>query len=165
MDRKQMLFVVMSIVLVFVAVAATTARPGTSPATPLYTYRMEQASNDMNFLPAEGNGFTFTTKGGHAVNYDIVVYHDYDELLSTGCKPSCISTCYSTCVSTCNSTCVSTCPQTCVSTCSSTCLNTCPNTCVNTCSQTCVSTCSYTCVSTCYGTCAETCDLSCIFDP
>ena len=156
MDRKQMLFVVMSIALVFVAVAATTARPGTSFTTPLYTFRMEQASNDMNFLPAEGNGFTFDTKSGHAVNYDFVVYHDYDEPLSTNCKPTCADTCPNTCFPTCSSTCVDTCPNTCVDTCFQTCVNTCPYTCVDTSYQT--------CVNTCWSTCPQTCDFSCIDD-
>ncbi len=154
MDRKLIFLAVMSVALVFLAVTAATARPWTLPNTPLYTFRMEQASNEMNFSPAKGNGFAYAGEGGHTLGYDIAglkIYYSDAELLATGCKPTCVETCLETCVSTC--------PQTCVNTCS-TCVSTCPHTCVNTCS-TCVSTCSYSCVNTCWSTCAYTCDLTC----
>ena len=136
MDRKLIFLAVMSVALVFLAVTAATAHTWTSPNTPLYTLRMEQASTKMNFSPAKGNGFAYTVEKGHILGYDIAGYFSDGEPLATGCKPTCVETCLETCVSTC--------PQTCVSTC-----------------FTCVSTCPYSCVNTCWSTCAYTCDLTC----
>jgi hypothetical protein len=36
--------------------------------TPLFTFRMEQASSEMNFLPTVVNGFIYTTENGYTLN-------------------------------------------------------------------------------------------------
>ncbi|MBU7026897.1 MAG: hypothetical protein HXS48_08140 [Theionarchaea archaeon] len=50
MNRKKVSIAVVSMAVAFLAVTCVTASPRTSN-TPLYTFRMEQASSEMNFLP------------------------------------------------------------------------------------------------------------------
>jgi hypothetical protein len=171
MDRRQKwtLLGVVSVAIVSLAITAVTASPRTL-GTPLYTFRMEKASGEMNFSPATMNNLTYTTGNGWRLNHDVSgEWFGALPLIpctwNDGCSPT-TGTCDRTCKYTCSSTCVSTC-STCVNTCPNTCVNTCPNTCVSTCS-TCVSTCSNTCISSCNGTCgAYTCDTcyhSCVPD-
>ena len=98
--------------------------------TPLYTYRMEQMSSEMNFLITAVNDFSYTTEKGFTL---------IDES-----SPCCIEellnplTIGSTCVTCHDPTCV-TCPDTCIPTCDD---PTCPETCEPTCEQsTCIPTC------------------------
>lgn len=151
MDRKRMSLVLVSAAVVVVAVTAVTASPEVSD-TPLYTYRMEQASSKMRFSPVTSPQFTYSAESGYALDYKITACCGV-QLLDV----KTISTCVGETCETCWSTCVNTCENTCVYTCY-TCVNTCGLTCVSTCS-TCVSTCWNTCVSTCPNTCWNTCDI------
>ncbi|KYK34771.1 MAG: hypothetical protein AYK19_02540 [Theionarchaea archaeon DG-70-1] len=148
MDRKVPLAVI-SVALALLAVTAATAHPSVT-RTPLYIFRMEQQSSEMNFLPTERNTFIYTTAQGHTVLYEITGC-GYAAPLATGGGNTCNS-CSRTCSNTCPVTCMSTCPETCVYTC---------HTCVSTCPYTCVNTCSFTCGSTCPNTCWSTCDEPC----
>ena len=144
----------------FLVVLAVTAVIADSSLfnTPLYTFRMEQASSEMNFLPTELNKFDYNAENGYTMDHEVIMGYciDGSSIQYTGytCPPVTCETCI-TCPVTCYSTCVSTCTNTCVSTCN-TCVDTCPSTCVNTC-NTCVSTCTNTCVNTCVSTCYVTC--------
>lgn len=160
MDRKQKLMslAVVSAALVLLAVTAVTANPRTAFNTPLYTYRMEQASSNNKFLSTSASNFAYSAEKGYALDYS-----NFLECSGGGdvqpLKPLTCMTCdEEICVgpTICNGTC-STCQgqSTCCYTCGNTCVSTC-HTCVSTCSQTCVYTCS-TCVSTCWNTCTATC--------
>ena len=131
-----------SIAIVFLAITAVTASSLKLSNTPLYTFRMEKASSDQNFLPVEMSNFAYSAERGSRLGYDASGGTCVDAPLATGltqCLPECPPSEYSTCCYTCSYTCVNTC-STCVSTCSSTCVNTC-RTCVNTCVNTCAATC------------------------
>ena len=53
------------------ALAVTCVTASTSLCnTPLYTFRIEQASSKMNFLPTAMNEFTSTTEKGYNLTYD-----------------------------------------------------------------------------------------------
>lgn len=169
MNRRQKLTAVMSVAVVSLAITCVTASPWTAN-TPLYTFRMEQASNKMNFLPTAVNGFIYSTEKGYALNYDAAgycgatPYGTYDTCgecttIEITCW-SCWYTCLNTCPNTCENTCVSTC-GTCAQTCPSTCKNTCPNTCWNTCPNTCWATCWNTCENTCEGPECTTIEITC----
>jgi hypothetical protein len=59
MDKMQKIAITKTAVIIaFLAVAAVTAKPS-SPSTPLYTFRMEQASSKMNFLSTEVKEFLY----------------------------------------------------------------------------------------------------------
>lgn len=163
MDKK-MLVAVIGISAALLAATCVTASSWTFN-TPLYTFRMEQASNKMNFLPTEMNTFTYITEKGH------------DLIYATGCSgcgdaepllPETCSTCSQhycdepTLCGTCGTcgTCWSTCPYTCDGdTCDET---SCQNTCESTCPYTCM---DWTCAgSTCGGwTCHATCQYTCYY--
>jgi hypothetical protein len=164
-DRKQGIVIVAAgLVLAVLGVAAVTGNPS-MPNTPLYTIRMEQASNAMSFLPKPVNQFTYVTEKKHDLNCNVAAYHGKHPL-STGdtcpedtCEPpTCPWTCYETCPNTCNPTCNSpTCFNTCPNTCM-TCPATCPQTCEPTCKEeTCIKTCFPTCSFSCWFTCQKTC--------
>jgi hypothetical protein len=146
MDRKKMMLAaVIGTVLVFCAIAAVTAN-SLAMNTPLYTYRMEQVSSEMNFLPTEMNGFSYIADKGYTLDYKVTGYCGGVEPLSG----------VFTCALTCQSTCPYTCPWTCLGNTCGTCLNTCPYTCKSTCGQyTCDDTCNdFTCPTThltCFG--------------
>jgi hypothetical protein len=116
--NKKMAITVMSIVAVSLVIAAATS--SLMAHTPLYTVRMEQACNKMNFLPTEMNNFTYTTENGYNLNYDVSEYCSGAKPLGTDatCHPSCDDTCEATCRGL---TCWSTCPDTCQETCPETC--------------------------------------------
>jgi len=57
-------------VLIFLASAAMASQQVTD--TPLYTYRIEQASSKMNFLVTERNVYSYTTESGYELNYGTI---------------------------------------------------------------------------------------------
>lgn len=135
---RKWILAVISIVTVSLAVTVTA---NFVPNTPLYTYRMEQASSQMNFLPTEINNFAYTTVTGSTLNYEITRYCYVNPLEEPTVPVTCPETCEETC-----STCYSTCEG---STCEGTCYSTCPNTCA---------TCEPTCEEpSCWNTCSSTC--------
>ena len=172
-------------VLGFCAVAAVTANPQVKSNTPLYTYRMEQASSGMSFLPTEKNDFTYTTEPGYTLDYTVtltagsstpqttVPMQNTQWITCETCGFTCdtcintCQTCYCTCWDTCRCTCQGitcdfiTCDFTCIFTCD-TCFDTCFDTCWDTCFDTCFGTCFITCDPTCVDpTCEHTCYLTC----
>ena len=150
MDGKQkMIFVVMSVILAALAVTVTAS--ALAGHTPLYTVRMEQASNKMHFLPTEMNGFTYTTEKGCTLECTVVrKYSDVTPLATLPYATMCITCEPDTCEATCGTCAGWTCDQT---SCQQTCYtcegqgHTCDQTsCQSTCSgNTCWSTCPYTC--------------------
>jgi hypothetical protein len=154
MDRRLALIVMVSTALAVLTVTAATATPGVS-GTPLYAYRMEQASSKMNFLSTEMANFTYIAEKGYVLSYDATGFCNPEPLAPTGeemetCWPQCTTNEITWCQYTCEDTCfMSTCQQ---NTCSQTCY-TCPE---DTCNNTCTS--PYTChLSTCVSTCNPTC--------
>lgn len=116
MDKKVVLVGISIAATLLVATAVCASNiPST---TPLYTVRMEQQSNDMNFLPTEMNEFTYTAEPGYTVTYNALECCSIHPL---GPPPTCEQ-------NPCEWT-VDTCPYTCLYTCPATCFNTCPNTC------------------------------------
>ncbi len=152
MDRKWTIIAVVSAAVVSLAIACVSASPWTSN-TPLYTYRMEQASSKMSFLPTQMSDFSYTAEKGHNLNYVCSGYCGAEPLDITSGR-----TCEGTCI---EPTCENTCPSTCANTCGATCGSTCGFTC-----DTCASTCD-TCDETCDGgpTCYSTCGLCTIIGP
>jgi len=71
MDKSQKWVVttVVGVILVYAAVVAASSQK--SAHTPLYTYRMEQASSTMNYLPTEMNEILYTAKKGYKLNYEL----------------------------------------------------------------------------------------------
>ncbi len=139
MNRRNTILAVITLVGISLVIAGVTA--SSSFNTPLYTYRMEQQSSSMNFLPREVNGFIYTAENGYTVNYGI---HGCCSIIPLE-EPTVPATCPYTCQETC-STCYYTCEGT---TCEGTCYSTCPNTCC---------TCEPTCEEpSCWNTCAPTC--------
>ncbi|MBU7046904.1 MAG: hypothetical protein HXS54_10775 [Theionarchaea archaeon] len=165
-DRQKISLIVLSLVTTLAAVVSVTASSLTS-SSPYFAFRMEQASNEKNFLPASMNAFTYTTEKGYVLHYNALVdYCDEVKLFVTlehTCVPTCVPTCSPpTCVLTCWNTCEPTCQN---YTCPDTCWNTCEPTCQN---YTCPDTCPDTCGGSCYSTC-ETCDTcdgenTCVYD-
>lgn len=150
MDRTKLLIAGVGIACVFFIVTVA-ANPQTGH-TPLYTFRMEQHSNDMSFLPTVVNGFTYTTEKGYEVTGYTMGGAGIQDLITI--EVTC-GTCQNTCEQTCPNTCTPTCEETCPDTCPLTCFNTCPITC-----ETCGPSCGGTCGGTC-DTCANTCESSC----
>jgi hypothetical protein len=150
MDRRKVSLAPVIVVLTLLAITCVTAHSLISN-TPLYTLRMEEASNKMNFLPTAMNEFTYLTEEGYKVNHEVSGFCSTEPLdhctsFYTTCGVTCPSICEPT-SDTCNGY---TCDDTsCQSTCD-TCLDTCPYTCWSSCS-TC-STCAgggYTCDGPC----------------
>ncbi len=151
MDKRKMSIAVLTVVAVSLVVTFAAAS-SLMANTPLYTFRMEQASSEMNFLPTAVNGFTYTAENGYTVNCEGSRYSG--DVIPF--EPTYAWTCiFSTCRNTCE-----TCPYTCDDpTCPNTCPVTCPETCDGwTCDPTgCQATC-YTCERTCWDTCeGDTC--------
>lgn len=146
-----MLTAAIGIAVVLFAVTAVTAVPSLN--TPLYTYRMEQTSNKMNFLPYKLNTYMYITEKGYYVNYG-----GFKITSDGGGTDSVINTCSGT-GHTCNGaeTCYSTCPYTCWITCWNTCLETCPHTCWETCYEPTCETCFITCHPGCLTAATQTC--------
>lgn len=153
----------LTIAVVGAAFSFCVACAGGSPSAsniPLYTMRMEQASSNMNFLPAEQNTFTYTTEPGCILTSSVAGWCGAAQPatgVSTCSDTTCLTywpTCSTCSGDTCEVTCV-TCEDTCDSTCAGyTCESTCGEPTCQTCGSTCVGpTCvQVTCVpSTCYG--------------
>lgn len=154
MKRMHLVLLVGSIAIIGASITVATA--STSVATPLFTFRMQQASSSMKFLPTTASGFIYNTASGYTLDYTCSGAICGNRILAT--QP--INTCSPDCTQQ-GDTCSSTCPDTCYSTCSgSTCSPTCPNTCPNTCPYTCDDP---TCPASCYGcqthspSCSRTC--------
>ena len=171
MDTKKWMLLAVS-AIVFFAIATATANA--LPNTPLYTYRMEQVSSEMGFLPTEKNDFCYTAENGYTVTYLWEWYAAVSHIttsqpceLCRKLKTDWIRTCPKTC-ETCPGdirckktswdTCAATCPITCVATCLGkptcfyyTCEKTCPDN--RTCQHTCPETCIYT---LCWERCEDT---------
>lgn len=147
-NKKQMPIAVVGIALALLAVTANSSLS----ITPLYTYRMEQASSEMNFLPTQRNSFVYSTEKGYNLNYDgkSCYVNPFEEPTKYG------ETCP---VTACPEPTCSTCPNT---SCGHTC-DTCTQPTCETC-ETC-STCptqQSTCWDTCKGdTCWDTCEIDC----
>ncbi|MBU7018406.1 MAG: hypothetical protein HXS44_12925 [Theionarchaea archaeon] len=114
-DKKAMSFVIVFVVVTFLAITCVTARSLASN-TPLYTLRMEQASSKMNFLPTTVNKFAFTAEKGYELTCNIdgnsrdlhgIDTPSFDETECYPC-PTYVLTCPDTC-----DTCLDTCPDTC----------------------------------------------------
>ncbi|MGD2249683.1 MAG: hypothetical protein PVF58_14845 [Candidatus Methanofastidiosia archaeon] len=115
MDKKVVL-AGFSVVVTLIMVTGVYASDMLS-STPLYMVRMEQQSNDMNFLPTEINEFTYSAETGYTITYNA----GFCGASPLGPAPTCEQ-------NPCQWT-VDTCPYTCLSTCPATCFETCPNTC------------------------------------
>lgn len=61
-----MVIAVISVAIASLVITYVAASTGTS-YTPLYTFRMEQASSKMNFLPTEVNEFIYGAEKGHTL--------------------------------------------------------------------------------------------------
>ena len=110
MDKKMLALVVCTAFISLSAVVVTaTAR---MPNTPLYTFRMEQQSSEMNFLPREMNKFSYTAELGCSLDYEVRECCGAEPLLP---PQSGIDTCspQETCERTCPISCFGTCPWTC----------------------------------------------------
>lgn len=165
MDSKKRwtLIAVLSVAVALCAVTFVTATPHTS-TTPLYTYRMEQVSSKMHFLPTPTNNFTYSAEQGCTLNTVIYRGHYYSGEPGETETPTCPETCDTcdqpTCPVTCE-TCPLTCPETCRETCKTCDQPTCPLTCNPTCND--LPTCKYSTCKTCladtclYSTCENTC--------
>ena len=70
MDKKKISTAMISLIVASLAVATMTASSSLYN-TPLYTFRMEQVSNEMNFLPTEMNDLTYTAENGYNLNYGV----------------------------------------------------------------------------------------------
>ncbi len=179
MDKKQIIVIVASVAFALFVLTATAL--SSTPVTPLYTFRMEQQSNDMHFLPTAVKEIVYTTEKGYTIGYDAAGcsgVHLFDTgvltcYYSTCGGDTCYLTCPESCHGTCNDpTCPDTCPVTCNPTCDDpTCANTCGDTHWNTCEETCEHTCPVTCDDitcletcsgyTCWETCPDTCPITC----
>ena len=97
MNRKQVVYSsIVGIAIVACAVVAVSATfPGAN--TPLYRFRMEQISNQMNFSPVKMSGYTYTAEGGYTLHYE--VSGSEGSVIPAGDKSWDILTC-STCVPT-----------------------------------------------------------------
>lgn len=178
--QKWMLFAIST--TVFFAITAAAANT-LSPNTPLYTFRMEQVSSEMNFLPTEKNDFNYTAENGCTLNYAIQASSAVSIITTSGTCRECrnitnLRTCPKTC-ETCPGdfgckktwdTCHTHCPITCLPTCPG--IKTCADTCKKTCPgkigcektwDTCHITCPITCSPTCFWnrTCTYTCEKTC----
>ncbi len=167
MNRKNVSFAVIGVTLLSICLISASGSSLMANA-PLYIFRMEQQSSEMNFLPTEMNTFTYAAENGCNLNCSIVGGCCGVNPLSTSpastCNPSCFETCDQTCPWTCFDTCESTCDgftcdqTSCQQTCSTCDQPTCPDTCWITCEgPTCRNTCGPTCRETCGHTCRQTC--------
>ncbi|MBU7027737.1 MAG: hypothetical protein HXS48_12445 [Theionarchaea archaeon] len=107
MKKTQKIVIGVSVVVASFAMAAVTASLRTQN-TPLYIYRMEQASSKMNFLPTEMNSFTYKTEKGYTLDYNIPKGYGGNAEPVGGCTlhaTTCVNTCPDTCPWTCQETC------------------------------------------------------------
>jgi hypothetical protein len=117
MDRKLKTAIAMTVVAFVFFAAVVTASFYAASNTPLYNYRMEQASNKMHFLPTDMNTFAYNTEKGYNVDFEVTGNPD-DGIMYTWQSPwTCVfSTCNYTCQTCDGPTCV-TCGYSCGGTC------------------------------------------------
>ena len=141
--KKRALTALIGVAVISLVITSVAASPKISGNTPLYAFRMEQASSKMNFLPTAVNGFVYTAEEGYNFNYSATgCCGDVKPLDTSDATPTCALTCYPT-----SCTCWQTCPYTCAATCPVTCDDpTCPNTCPVTCVPTCTDSCYQSCI-------------------
>ena len=60
-----------TLAIVFLVITTVTARSGYLSNTPLYTFRVEQAGSNSNFLPVEMSTFTYAAERGTRLNYEV----------------------------------------------------------------------------------------------
>lgn len=72
MNRKKVSIAVVSTAVAFLAVTCVTASRQTLN-TPLYTFRIEQASSGMSFLSTAVNEFSYNTRDGYTLNWGFVI--------------------------------------------------------------------------------------------
>ncbi len=147
MNKRNVSFVAIGLAISLLAITGVTAtsRP---LYTPLFTYRMEQASGEMNFSATTMNNFTYNSEKGYNLNYNVCgQYCSGAEplgnctYLSTTCSVTCPASCYGTCDTCSGYTCDDTsCQPTCI-----TCLDTCETCQGRTCDETCMNSCNGTC--------------------
>ena len=94
---KQTAIAVFGVLIAFLTALDVMANPQISD-TPLYTFRIEQASNEMNFLPTTVNTFTYLAEEEYTLEYGPPELRDSTNPLSTF-EWTCID---STCGNTCN---------------------------------------------------------------
>jgi hypothetical protein len=101
-NRNKMISIsVVSIAIVALAVTAVSA-DFSKQSTPLYTYRMEQLSNKMSFLPTEINDFAYNAKGEYTLDYEVSGANgavpagpvSWGRITCGTCDPTCWSGCY-----------------------------------------------------------------------
>ncbi len=128
-SRRWILIGLVSVFTVSLAVATVFAATSITDKSPLFNYRMQQASSRMNFMPARPDTFTYTTEQGSCLNYGTCMgcsgalplhTHYYDTCIQDCTIPVTCETCPSTCWSSCGGTC-----ETCYSTSCGTCYSTC----------------------------------------
>ena len=69
--QKRASIVVASVSIMSLALACVTANASPSN-TPLYTFRMEEASSENSFLPTAVNEFTYNTKNEYTLSWGLV---------------------------------------------------------------------------------------------
>jgi hypothetical protein len=101
-NRNKMVSIsVISIAIVALAVTAVSAN-FSEKSTPLYTYRMEQLSNKMSFLPTEMNNFTYAARGNYTLDCSVSGTRSavpagpvsWGRITCDTCDPTCWSGCY-----------------------------------------------------------------------
>lgn len=100
-DRTKISLAVICIAIALLAVTAVIAESWITNDTPLYTFRMEQTSNKMNFLPTSVNEFIYTTEKGYTLNYDNMDCRNGGNSLGILADTRCDFTCKHSCGSTC----------------------------------------------------------------
>jgi len=105
--KKRALTALIGAAVISLVITSVAASPKISGNTPLYAFRMEQASSEMSFLPKEKTTFVYTTERGYTLNYDTA------EACNVWGNVKAIYTGKYTCYLTCPYTCWYTCPNTC----------------------------------------------------
>lgn len=168
--NRQWTLIAASVTATFLVIMLFAVNTGTLD-TPLFTWRMEQASDKMGFSPTPVNGFSYDTEKGRVLGYEITEDEygyvkpldsgqgcEQDTREGEGCRDTQDDTCQ-TCEDTCEDTCADTCSDTCSTCTGETSCSTCPaDTCSNIKTQ--CGTCTDTCSESCEGTC-ETCTSNC----
>ena len=108
MNQKRGLVAALGVVAVLLACVTASSH---TVNTPLYTYRMEQQSSYMNFLPTAANSFTYHAEKGCTVNYDVLACCSTTSIMELTIRISC-ETCYEPTCFTCPLTCLPTCDDT-----------------------------------------------------
>ena len=103
MDGKTKLSITATSAIIFsLTVACVTANSWTAEGSPLHTYRMEETSSGMNFLPTLVNDFTYNTEKGYFLNFSGVNGRGEGILAPKTIIQTCADSCWS---DTCDITC------------------------------------------------------------